>query len=46
VWDLNSERRNEKADLSIEAGGRLIGRQFKAAKVVRIRYIGHGWSFE
>ena len=25
VWDLNSERRNEKADLSIGAGVRVIG---------------------
>jgi len=42
AWDLNSERRNEKADLSIGAGVRVIGRQFKVAKVAWIHYFGGG----
>jgi hypothetical protein len=42
VWDSNTEKRIEKADLSIGTGFRVIGRQFKGAKVAWIRYFGGG----
>jgi hypothetical protein len=42
VWDLNRERRNEKADLSMWAGVRVIVADSKVAKVVWIRYFGGG----
>jgi len=46
VWDLKSERRNERADLSIWASVRLIGADIKAAKVARIRYLTRGRNIE
>lgn len=46
MWELNSERRNEKPDLSIWARVRVIVADSKAAKVTRIPYFGGGCDFD
>jgi hypothetical protein len=46
LLDLKNRRQNERKDLIIEASVRLIGTQFKIAKVVRIRYFARGRNFE
>ena len=46
LLDLKNRRQNERKELSIWASVRLVDTHFKAAKVVRIRYVGRGWNIE